>query len=43
MCQYAHKFHGSHTEEHVNQATEEMLSACEIDKQWVHVILRDNE
>ena len=39
---FAHKFHGSHTAEHVKQAIEEMLNACEIDKQHVHVILCDD-
>ena len=38
MC----KFHGSHTAEHVKQNIEVMLNACEMDKQWVNVILCDN-
>ena len=39
-CRYAHKFRGSHTAEQVaKQATEEMLNACETDKQCIHVIL----
>lgn len=38
-CRYAHQFRRSHTAEHVKQATEEMLNACEIDKQR---LLRDN-
>ena len=32
----------SNTAEHVKQAIEEMLNACEIDTQCVHIILRDN-
>ena len=35
-------FGESHKSEHVKQAIEEMLNACEIDKQWVHAILHDN-
>ena len=31
-----------YTAQHVNQAIEEMLNACEIDKQQVDVILLDN-
>ena len=29
--------YGSHTEDHVKQATEEMRNVCEIDKQCIHV------
>jgi len=39
---HAHQFRGSHTAEHVKQAIEEMLNTWGIDKQQVHVILRDN-
>ena len=31
-CWYAHLFRGSHTAEHLKQATEEMQNACEKDK-----------
>ena len=37
-----HQFGGSHTAKHVKQAIEEMLNACDTDKQRVHVILHDN-
>ena len=33
---------GSHTTEHVKQTIAAMLNACEIDKQRVHIILRNN-
>ncbi|KAA8577696.1 hypothetical protein FQN60_016783, partial [Etheostoma spectabile] len=39
---HAHQFRGAHTAEHVRQAISEMLNAWGIDKQHVHVILRDN-
>lgn len=39
---HCRQFRGSHTAEHIKQAIEEMLNAWEIDKQRVHVILRDN-
>ena len=41
-CWYARQFRGSQSAEHVKQATEVMLNACEINKQRVHVILYDN-
>ena len=41
-CRYAQKFHRSYKAEHVKQAIEEVLNSCEIDKQRLQVILRDN-
>uniref|UniRef100_A0A1A8MBN7 Zinc finger, BED domain containing 4 n=2 Tax=Nothobranchius pienaari TaxID=704102 RepID=A0A1A8MBN7_9TELE len=38
----AQHFRGSHTAEHVKQAIEEMLNSWGIEKERVHVIVRDN-
>ncbi len=40
---HAQHFHGSHTAERVKQAIEGMLNSWGIEKQRLHVILRDNE
>lgn len=39
---HAREFRGSHTAEHVRQEIEEMIEGWKIEKQRVHVVLRDN-
>ena len=40
-CGYGHQFYWCQTAVYVKQATEEMLNACEIEKQWADDILRE--